>query len=102
MKSYFIAYLNEKINIIDNLYKLSCHRGINTLHNLIIQQDFCWYYLLSDVKNYLVNYVVCQEIHKINYKKPGIKQIISNAQKEHYVVDLIRIDKEINDFYQKY
>ena len=101
-KSYFIAYLKEKKLIIDNLHKLSCHRGINTLYNLIMEQEFYWYNIISDVKNYISNCLVCQEIHKTTYKKPKIKQILSSMPKERYVVDLIEIDKEMDDCNQKF
>lgn len=91
-----------KKNIIDNMYKLSCHRGINVLYNLILEQDFFWYNIFSNFKNYISNCFVYQELHKNNYKKPHIKQIITNSPKEKYAVYFIDIDIEIDDFYQRY
>lgn len=67
-KSYFIAYLKEKKLIIDNLHKLSCHRGINTLYNLIMEQEFYWYNIISDVNIILVIALYVKKFTKLPIK----------------------------------
>ena len=52
-----------------NLHEMSCHRSIATLYNLILDQNFVWYNIFKDVKNYINNYPSCIEIHKNNLKK---------------------------------
>ena len=101
-KNYFIAYINEKKLIMDQLHELSCHRGINTLYNLIIEQEFIWIDIFKDLKNYITNCQICQQLHKNINKKLPVKQILTNAPKERYVVDLISIDKDIDDNQQRY
>ena len=95
-KKYYIAFYNEKKSIIENLHILSCHRGINTLYNLV------WKNIFYDLKSYIKNCPICEQIHKNIYKKPPIKQILTNFPKERYVADLIEIDKDIDDSYQRY
>ena len=101
-KNFFIAYINEKKIIMDNLHELSCHRGINTLYNLIKDQDFIWFGIFKDLKFYIKNCIICQQLHKNINKKSPVKQILSNAPKERYVVDLLEIDKNIDDNLQRY
>ena len=102
IKNFFIAYINEKINIIKYLHEMTIHKGITTLYKLILKQNFIWYGIYEDVKNYIKNCVICQETHKNIYKKPKIKSIISNYPKERYVMDLVSIDKRVDDEYHRY
>ena len=81
---------------------MSCHRGIATLYKLILNQNFIWYNIFKDVKNYINICPSCIEVHKNNLKKLPVKQILSNSPRERYVMDLMEIDAEIDDIYQKY
>jgi hypothetical protein len=81
---------------------MTIHKGITTLYKLILKQSFIWYGLYADVKNYIKNCVICQEMHKSIYKKPNIKSIINNYPKERYVMDLVSLDKRIDDEYHRY
>ena len=44
---------------MDNLHELSCHRGINTLYNLIKDQEFIWFGIFKDLKFYIKNCIIC-------------------------------------------
>ena len=80
---------------------MSCHRGIATLYKLILNQNFIWYNIFKDVKNYINICPSCIEVHKNNLKKLPVKQILSNSPRERYVMDLMEIDAEIDDIYQR-
>ena len=82
IKNFFIAYINEKINIIKYLHEMTIHKGITTLYKLILKQNFIWSGIYADVNHYIKNCVICEEIHKNIYKKPKIKSIIRNYPKE--------------------
>ena len=70
---------------------MSYHRGIATLNNLIFVQNFIWYNIFKDVKNYIYNCPSYIEAHKNNLKKLSIRQILSNSPRERYVMDLMEI-----------
>ena len=101
-KNYFIAFLNEKNYLLKYLHYLSVHRGMHTLYNLIIKQNFIWNGMFTDIKNYINSCIICQQTKKITTKKPIIKQIISAFPKERYVTDLVLIDKTIDDDNHQY
>ena len=42
---------------------MSCHRGIATLNNLILVQNFIWYNIFKDVKNYI--YIIVPLVSKL-------------------------------------
>ena len=58
--------------------------------------------MYEDVKDYVKNCSICQQLHKSVNKKPDIKQIISKGPRERYVVDLVDIDEEIQDGNKQY
>ena len=68
-KYFYIAYINEKKSLLENLHEMSCHRGIATLYKLILEQNFIWYNIFKDVKNYINICPSCIEVHKNNLKK---------------------------------
>ena len=101
-KYYYIAYINERKSILKNLHEMSCHRGIASLYNLILDQNFYWINIFTDIKNYINNCPICLQLHKNNLKKLPVKQILSNLPRERYVMDLMEIDAVIDDVYQRY
>lgn len=92
-KNFYVTYINEKINIMRYLHNLKIHRGITTLYKLILKQEFIWYGIYIDIKNYINNFVICQDIHKKIFKKPKINTIICNYPKERYAMDIIKLIK---------
>ena len=81
-KNFFIAYINEKKNLMDQLHEQSCHHGLNTLYHLIIKQEFIWVNIFKDLNDYIKNCKICQQLQKNINKKPPIKQILTSAPKE--------------------
>ena len=81
---------------------MKIHKGITTLYKLILKQNFIWYGIYADVKNYVKNCVICEETHRNIYKKLKIKSIISNYTKERYVMDLVAINKRVDDEYHSF
>ena len=73
------------------------HKGEKSLYELIKQQDYWWCGIYEDVKNYIKNCEICQQLHKVKGRKPQIKQIITKGPRERYVVDLVDIKENIND-----
>ena len=96
-KEYFIPYQIEKNNLINNLHERTIHKGQNSLYKLVKQENFWWCGIYEDVKEYIKNCPICQQIHKNVGRKPQIKQIITKGPRERYVVDLVDINEEIND-----
>ena len=96
-KEYFIPYQIEKNNLIKNLHERTIHKGQNSLYELVKQENFWWCGIYEDVKEYIKNCPICQQIHKNVGRKPQIKQIITKGPRERYVVDLVDINEEIND-----
>ena len=72
-KEYFIAYQFEKINLLKSLHYQSMHKGEKSLYELIKQQDYWWCGIYEDVKNYIKNCEICQQLHKVKGRKPQIK-----------------------------
>ena len=73
------------------------HRGIGTLYQLIKNQNFCWYNIYNDIKDYIKSCYICQSIHQTKFRKSDIKQIIMNNPRDGYVMDLADIKPAIND-----
>ena len=96
-KEYFIAYQIEKNQIIKRLHEQTLHKGEIALYELIKQQNYWWTNIYKDVKNYINNCEICQQLHKNKGRKPEIKQIISKGPRERYVVDLVDITDNIDD-----
>ena len=102
MLEYFIPYQIEKFNLIKKLHENTIHKGTQTLYESIKQSNFWWIGIYQDVKNYIKNCSICQQVHKLKARKPEVKQIISNCPKERYVVDLINITPDIDNKEKKY
>lgn len=70
---------------------------MNSLYEAIINQDYWWVGIYEDVKNYVINCEICQQLHKTKARKSQINQIITKGSRERYVVDLVDITDEIRD-----
>ncbi len=46
------------------------HKGQNSLYELIKQENFWWYGLYEDIKEYVKNNPISQQIHKNVGRKP--------------------------------
>ena len=64
---------------------------MNSLYEAIINQDYWWVGIYEDVKNYVINCEICQQLHKTKARKSQINQIITKGSRERYVVDLVDI-----------
>ncbi len=101
-KEYFIPYQCEKNKLIMSLHERTIHKGQNSLYELIKQENFWWCGIYDDVKEYVKNCPICQQLHKNVGRKPQVKQIISKGPRERFVVDLVDIDEDINDSKRTY
>ena len=70
---------------------------MNSLYDAIKNQDYWRVGIYEDVKNYVINCEICQQLHKTKARKPQINQIITKGPRERYVVDLVDITDEIRD-----
>jgi hypothetical protein len=69
---------------------------------LILNNQFIWLGIHTDIKNFIKSYPICQQTRKIITKKQNIKQIITNYPKERYVVDIVNIKKDFDDDKHRY
>ena len=91
-KEYYIPYQFEKNQVITSLQEPTIHKVQNSLYELIKQEIFWWCGIYEDVKEYVKNCPICQQIHKNVERKLQIKQIISKGPRERFVVDLVDND----------
>ena len=84
------------------LHEESIHKEVKSLYLLIRDGNYWWYGIYEDVKEYVKNCSIYQQIRKSVNKKTYIKQIISNGPRERYVVDLVDINEEIEDGNKQY
>ena len=75
-----IQHINQrKNNLIKILHDESIHKGMNSLYEAIINQDYWWVGIYEDVKNYVINCEICQQLHKTKARKSQINQIITKG-----------------------
>ena len=78
-KEYFIPYQIEKFNLVKKFHENTIHKRAQTLYESIKQSNFWWVGIYQDAKNYVKNYSICQQVHKLKARKPKVKQIIVNC-----------------------
>ena len=84
------------------LHILSTHRGINNLYLLVKKQVIWWYGIFTDTRNFIKNCWICNALHRQKMRKPLNTQIISNGQRERYIIDIQNIKNELQDTSAEY
>jgi hypothetical protein len=86
--------LFEINKILNNINEISIHKGINVKQNILKESIYHWYGMYEVNYKYVKSCTICTQTHKNNFRKPIIKQIISNKPKERNIVEQCELSKE--------